>query len=250
MLEAGGRRVLVDCGFPARRTQELLEAVGTGIGEIDAVFVTHEHGDHAGGLSSVAKRRPGLEVYASEGTVRALRPTADGSIRWRVFAAGDRFSCGGLEVESFPVPHDAADPVGFLFHAEAGDLVSPRRTVAWVTDLGYAPELVRRRIREADALVLEANHDAEMLRADVKRPWSVKQRISGRHGHLSNEAAVEVLATAERPRWRHVLLTHLSRDCNSVETVLRRCACFLVPGNPFSLSVVAPGGSSPLLDLT
>jgi phosphoribosyl 1,2-cyclic phosphodiesterase len=118
-----------------------------------------------------------------------------------------------------------------------------------VTDLGYAPELIRQRIRDVDVLVLEANHDRALLQNDTKRPWSVKQRITGRHGHLSNEAARDLMASIETPAWSHVFLAHLSRDCNSIEAVRTTFAEFFQPDRGFSVSVIAPGEGAPLLEL-
>ncbi len=103
---------------------------------------------------------------------------------------------------------------------------------------------VRERIREADVLVVEANHCPQMLEADTKRPWSTKQRISGRHGHLSNAAARELLESVASPRWRHVFLTHLSRDCNSPAAVAAACGAVLT-ARACGFSVVAPGGATP-----
>jgi phosphoribosyl 1,2-cyclic phosphodiesterase len=150
-------------------------------------------------------------------------------------------------VRSFAVPHDAQDPVGFLIAHGHDDLLSPRRSLAWLTDLGHAPLNVREHIREADVLVVEANHCPDMLQADTKRPWSTKQRISGRHGHLSNTAARELLESVASPRWRHVFLTHLSRDCNSPAAVEAACGALLA-ARGCGLSVVAAGGGTPLFE--
>ena len=114
------------------------------------------------------------------------------------------------------MPHDAHDPVGFRFtHRDAGASPAPPRSLAWLTDLGHAPAHLHERLRECDVVVIEANHCPRLLQADTKRPWATKQRISGRHGHLSNEAARDLLTQVASPRWRRIYLTHLSRDCNS-----------------------------------
>jgi phosphoribosyl 1,2-cyclic phosphodiesterase len=241
-------RILVDAGFSARRLSEMLEAAGESIDTIDAIFVTHEHGDHCAGLSGL-RRRPDLPVFANRGTAEAVQRGLRHRANWHVFQTGQRFRFRSLEVESFSVPHDAIEPVGFVFSQGNGDLLSPRRSIAWVTDLGYAPELVRQRIRDVDVLVLEANHDTRLLQRDTRRPWSVKQRIAGRHGHLSNEAACELMASVEQPSWRHVCLAHLSRDCNTVEAVDEAFSCFRQPGVRFQLSVVPPDCGGPALDL-
>ncbi|RME70712.1 MAG: MBL fold metallo-hydrolase [Verrucomicrobia bacterium] len=240
--------VLIDAGFSARKIGGMLEEVGLTPDAIDAVFLTHEHSDHCAGINGLCRKRP-LKVFANRGTATVLHRKLRNRPDWQIFETGTCFEFRGLEVESFQIPHDATEPVGFIFRHGHGDLLSPRRSVAWVTDLGYAPELVRQRIRDVDILVLEANHDPALLRNDRKRPWAVKQRISGRHGHLSNEAARDLMASVERPSWRHVCLAHLSRDCNSLDAVEAAFAPFRGDGHGFELSVVAPEGFGPDLSL-
>lgn len=243
LLQTEGARVLVDAGFSARRLGELLAGIGETLARVDAIFLTHEHGDHAAGIEGL-KKFPHVRVFANSGTSRAVQGGLSHRPDWQLFETGSRFRFRDLEIETFAVPHDAADPVGFLFHCgQVDDMFSPRRSLAWLTDLGHAPQHIRERIREADVLVVEANHCPEMLKADVKRPWSVKQRISGRHGHLSNEAARELLASVANPRWQRVFLAHLSRDCNSPAAVEAALATLGLP-----LSVVAPGESTSFYD--
>jgi phosphoribosyl 1,2-cyclic phosphodiesterase len=243
LLQTENTRVLVDAGFSARRLRELLESVGESLARIDAVFLTHEHGDHAAGIDGL-KKYPHLRVFANAGTSRAVQNGLEHRPDWQIFETGARFRFRDLEIESFAVPHDAADPVGFVFHSgQPDDLFAPRRSLAWLTDLGHAPQHVRERIRETDVIVVEANHCSEMLKADLKRPWSVKQRICGRHGHLSNESARELLASVASPRWQRVFLAHLSRDCNTPAAVERAFAALHCP-----FSVVAPGSSTPFYD--
>jgi phosphoribosyl 1,2-cyclic phosphodiesterase len=247
LLQCDGCNILVDAGFSARRLGELVEAAGVSLDRIDAVFLTHEHSDHCAGLPGLC-RRPGLKVFANRGTASAIQGTLKHRPDWHVFETGTSFRFRDLEIESFAVPHDATEPVGFVFHHGEGDLLSPRRSVAWVTDLGYAPELVRQRIRHVDVLVLEANYDPQLLRNDRKRPWSVKQRITGRHGHLSNEAARDLMASVEQPGWRHVCLAHLSRDCNSLDAVRATFADYLRPEPAFALSIVPPDAGGPFFE--
>jgi phosphoribosyl 1,2-cyclic phosphodiesterase len=248
-LQTEGARVLVDAGFSARKLGELLAGIGESLERIDAVFLTHEHGDHATGIEG-CRKFPHLRVFANAATSRAVQSGLAHRPDWQLFETGARFRFRDLEVESFAVPHDAADPVGFLFHSgHDGDLFAPRRSLAWLTDLGHAPQHIRERIRDADVLVVEANHCSEMLKADARRPWSVKQRISGRHGHLSNEGARELLESVASPRWQRVFLAHLSRDCNSaaavelaLAAVRSRLAC--------QFSVVAAGGGTPFYEFS
>jgi phosphoribosyl 1,2-cyclic phosphodiesterase len=247
LLQSAGTRVLVDAGFSARKTTQLLASVGESLDRIDAIFLTHEHGDHAAIVSGL-NRHTHLKVFANAATARALQDRLDFKPDWQVFQTGARFRFRDLDVESFSVPHDAQDPVGFLFGTGAdGDLFTPRRRLAWLTDLGHCPQHIHERIREVDILVVESNHCSELLKNDTKRPWSLKQRISGRHGHLSNQSTRALLDAVASPNWRHIFLTHLSRDCNSPEAVRRAFT-----GASFAtgclLSVVEPGMSTPLHD--
>lgn len=243
LLQTEGARVLVDAGFSARKLGQLLAAAGTALEHIDAVFLTHEHGDHAAAIEGL-KKFPHIRVFANAATARAVQTGLGHRPDWQIFETGGTFRFRDLEVRSFAVPHDASEPVGFRFTTgRDDDLFTPRRSLAWVTDLGHAPQHVHEHLREADVVVIESNYCADLLQADPKRPWSLKQRISGRHGHLSNAAARELLEAVASPRWRHVFLAHLSRDCNShaaVETAFAGLRARL--GCPFS--IVAAGGGS------
>jgi len=240
-------RVLVDAGFSIRKLERLLAAAGESLGRIDAIFLTHEHSDHSAAVEGL-KKFPGIRIFANGATARAVEKALDHQPAWQTFETGSRFRFRDLEVESFPVPHDAHDPVGFRFtNGWEGDLFSPRRSMVWLTDLGHAPPNVREHIRECEVVVVEANHCPLLLKADLRRPWSLKQRISGRHGHLSNDATRELLASVASPRWRRIYLTHLSRDCNTpeaVEAALAEVRAAL--GCEFA--IVGPGESTPFYE--
>ena len=219
LIVTEGSHILLDAGFSARKLAALLASSGESIERIDAVFVTHEHGDHSSGIESL-KKYPNLKFFANSATARAIQKTLSWSPSWQIFETGRQFQYRDLDIESFSIPHDAQDPVGFRFtNGLDCDLFSPRRTLAWVTDLGHAPQSVRDRIRESDVVVVEANHCHRMLEADPKRSWTLKRRIGGRHGHLSNDRMTELLSSAASPRWRRVYLAHMSRDCNSRDAV-------------------------------
>jgi phosphoribosyl 1,2-cyclic phosphodiesterase len=246
LLSSDDTRVLVDAGFSARRLGELLAEVGESWARIDAIFLTHEHGDHAAALSGLA-RHPHIQVFANRRTAETLQRDLKHRLNWQLFETGSSFRFRDFEVRSFAVPHDAQDPVGFVIAHGHGDLLSPRHSLAWLTDLGHAPAHIREHIREAEVLVVEANHCPQMLQADTRRPWSTKQRIGGRHGHLSNTAARELLESTPGARWRHVFLTHLSRDCNSPAAVEAACGPALAAlGCGFS--VVSPGSGTAHFD--
>jgi len=249
LLVTENARVLVDAGFSARKLGTLLAAVGESLDRIDAVFLTHEHGDHAAGIEGL-KKFPHIRIYANDATARAVQASLAHRPDWQIFHTGARFLFRDLLIESFAVPHDAQEPVGFRFTSgHDGDLFAPRRSLAWLTDLGHAPQNIRECIRECEVVVVESNHCSELLKNDPNRPWSTKQRIAGRHGHLSNAAARELLAAVASPRWRRIYLTHLSRDCNSRAAVELALADVRVALGACEFSVVGPGESTPFYDL-
>jgi phosphoribosyl 1,2-cyclic phosphodiesterase len=245
LLQTEGARVLVDAGFSARKLAQLLATHGEELARIDAIFLTHEHGDHAAAIDGL-KKFPHIRVFANAATARTVQSKLSHRPDWQIFETGATFRFRDLEVRSFSVPHDAQEPVGFRFTAgQENDLFAPRRSLVWVTDLGHAPQHVHEHLREADVVVIESNYCTQLLQADNKRPWALKQRISGRHGHLSNAAACELLQAVASPRWRHVFLAHLSRDCNSLAAVQTAFATLRCP-----FSIVAPGGGTPIHDFS
>jgi phosphoribosyl 1,2-cyclic phosphodiesterase len=203
----------VDAGFSARQIVQRLESLGVRPDSLDGILVTHEHNDHVAGLNTFC-RRFNVPIYTNPLTAETLRHGPLEDFRsWNLFATGSVFSIKDIEIKSFYVPHDAVDPTAFVLTADEG-------SIGFLTDLGYAPKLALERIRDVDALVVETNHDERMLQEDIKRPWSVKQRILSRHGHLSNDAAAKLVASIAGRRLRRVVLGHLSRDCNRPELAL------------------------------
>lgn len=206
-------RLLVDAGFSARQITQRLEAIGVGPENLDGILVTHEHSDHIAGLE-IFCRRFCIPIYANPLTAETLRRGSLADFpNWNLFSTGAVFSVKDIEIQSFYVPHDAVDPTAFVFTGDEG-------SIGFLTDLGYAPKLALERIRQVHTLVVETNHDEQMLQEDSRRPWSVKQRILSRHGHLSNEAAAKLVASIAGHGLRRVVLGHLSRDCNRPELAL------------------------------
>jgi phosphoribosyl 1,2-cyclic phosphodiesterase len=207
LVRAGEASVLLDAGLSARQLAVRLEACGVEPGSLSGILLTHEHSDHAQGLP-VFCRKHRVPVYTNGATAAALR---DGGglegIAWKLFQTGSECEVGGMVFQSFSVPHDAADPVGFVLRSNGASL-------AYLTDLGFATKLVRERVRGVHTLLIETNHDERLLQEDTRRPWSVKQRILSRHGHLSNASAAEVVADLCAEGLRRAILCHLSRDCN------------------------------------
>ncbi len=201
-------RILVDGGLSARQLALRLELCGVLPNELDGVLLTHEHGDHVCGLE-VLCRKFQIPIYCNALTAEAIRYGSLGQHRnWRIFRTGASFSICDITVESFSVPHDAVEPVGYTFQAG-------RHALGYITDLGHATRLTIERLRQVQTLVIETNHDEKLLQSDPHRPWPVKQRIQSRHGHLSNAAAAAVVAQLLPGKIERVVLGHLSRDCNS-----------------------------------
>ncbi len=209
LIETGKTAILVDAGMSCRQITQRLAGVGRPLHEIAGILVTHEHSDHIRALPVLCKGHP-IPVFANRFTAEAVAHDSHGNFSWRLFETGHHFDIGDLTIESFSIPHDAQDPVGFVIH-------NCNASVGFVTDLGYATRLVADRIRSLDALVLEANHDVKMLQDNPDRPWATKQRILSRHGHLSNEDAAKLAGETVTSRLRHLVLAHLSRDCNRPE---------------------------------
>ena len=209
MLASGSTRLLVDAGLSRRETFERLASSGTDPATLTAILVTHEHSDHVAGLAAIAQKLD-IPVYVSRLTAACL-DFGDYIPKLELFQAGSSFSIGGIDVTSFTIPHDAADPVGFSFRAEGVK-------ISVATDLGYLPDSVRFQLRGSDALLLESNHDLEMLKVGPY-PWAVKQRVMGRMGHLSNEVACGFVREDLDTRTSTLILGHLSEHNNHPEIV-------------------------------
>lgn len=204
---AGHTRVLVDCGFSVAETERRLARLSLSPGDIDAILITHEHTDHAGGAAAFSRRYL-KTVWLTAGTLEALRDTTFHGTR--VFHAHERLELGDLHVQPYPVPHDAREPCQFLF--SDGD-----RRLGLLTDAGLVTPHMHRILDGCDALLLECNHDAEMLEAGPY-PDSLKRRVGGEFGHLANHQAGAMLAALDTGRLRHLVAMHLSEK-NNTETL-------------------------------
>lgn len=204
-LVATGRvKLLLDAGFSRAQTARRLLAIGESLEDVDALVISHEHTDHVKGLAGLLKSRD-IVTFIGDATYEALslKPVLK---RRECLRAGESFQLGDLKITPFPVSHDAADPLAFNLEAEGVK-------ISHVTDLGVLTRLVRRRMAGSDLLVLESNHDLEMLRLSPY-PWAVKQRIMSRHGHLSNESVGEFLEEDFDGKAGYILLAHLSENNN------------------------------------
>lgn len=212
-LEAEDTRLLIDAGLSARQIRQRMLTIGRAPENLTGILITHEHSDHVQGLTVLAAKMQ-IPVYCNRLTKEAIEAQLQVKIDFRLFNTGASFELGEVEVDTFSVPHDAYDPVGFLVRTTAGNF-------GFLTDLGHATKLAVERVRTAHVLVLEANHDVKMLQDDPRRPWSLKQRILSRHGHLSNEAAAQVAEQIVTAELRQLYLAHLSADCNRPELARR-----------------------------
>lgn len=206
VVEAGRTRVLVDCGFGLRDTVARLARLGVEPDSIDAILVTHEHQDHVGGVASFAARHD-IPVWSTFGTLTVMGDRFDGVAQVYGFDSHDAFAIGDLAVHPFPVPHDAREPVQFV-------ISDGIHRVGMLTDIGGSTPFVQACLSGCDALVLECNHDLDLL-AESTYPRSLKQRISGRFGHLHNEAAAALLAALDTRKLQHVIAAHLSQQNNT-----------------------------------
>ncbi len=216
LLETERTRLLIDAGLGKRETLARLAAVERTVEHIDGILITHEHTDHCNGLPQML----GLwkaPLYVTEPTLDALHRALPDRLQKRLrgvetIRSGQSFTIGDIEVRAFDIPHDAADPVGFTFQVNGVKLTQ-------VTDLGRITHLVRETLRGSDCLILESNHEPDMLKAGPY-PWLVKQRIMSNTGHLSNRSVGDYLADPESfdARARYLVLAHLSQENNNPDT--------------------------------
>ena len=203
--------MLVDCGLSFKELSARLAAIGEEPGKLDAVLITHEHSDHVSGLPVLLRKlQCRVPLYLSHLTAPAFT-WGDRTPQVESFQAGCRFSIGELEVDSFTIPHDAIDPVAFSFRTQGLKIAS-------VTDLGYIPESIKYHLRGTHLLILESNHDLEMLKVGPY-PWSVKQRVMGRKGHLSNDVVSDFLRDELDAATATLVLAHISENNNHPELV-------------------------------
>ena len=208
-MSTGSTRIVIDAGLSRKEMFARLTLIGEDPLKLDAILITHEHSDHVSGLLPLARalRKP---VFLTRLTAPAIdwneyRPHVE------TFQAGTSVVVGDITIDSFTIPHDAIDPVGFVVRAHGVK-------AAIVTDLGYLPDSIKWHIRGVDVLIMEANHDVEMLKVGPY-PWSVKQRVMGRRGHLSNDVVSRYITEDLDSSTSVLLLGHLSEHNNHPEIV-------------------------------
>jgi phosphoribosyl 1,2-cyclic phosphodiesterase len=212
--------VMLDCGFPIRETERRMERLGMTPAQLAGIVVTHEHQDHVGGVFKFA-RKHGVPVWLSYGTYQAVAKDTDG-VQFDFCRDGDRLAIGDLELVPYTVPHDAREPVQYV----AGD---GRVRLGVLTDAGQSTPHLVQALGGCDALMLECNHDRQML-ANSNYPPSLRKRIGGAYGHLSNDTASEILMQLDKSRLKMVVGAHLSQQNNTPE-LARAAVCAVVdPG--------------------
>ena len=219
LIRSGSTHILVDAGLSAKQLTLRMNALGIAPEQLDAILITHEHSDHAQGVDVLLRQRS-IPVFANALTREALSHKMKSTITWKVFSSGQAFQIGGFTVNSFPIPHDAAEPVGFI-------LTAGNTRLSMVSDVGHVTNLMRENLKGSDGVYIEANYDQMLLDQDTKRPWATKQRIASRHGHLSNHQTAELLADIACEKLKFVMLSHLSSDCNSPDLASQTISCAL-----------------------
>lgn len=231
-VSCGRTRVLVDVGLSRREVTKRLAAIGEEIENLSAILITHEHSDHVSGLASMAKKFR-IPIYLTHQTAPAI-DWGDAIPCIESFQAGCRFPVGDFDIASFTIPHDAIDPVGYTLCAEG-------IRVGVVTDLGYMPDSIKIHLRSMNLLLLESNHDLGMLK-DGPYPWSVKQRVMGRRGHLSNDVVATFIREDLDCTVTTLILGHLSEHNNHPE-LARQAAIKALDGRTlFTKLVIAEPG--------
>jgi phosphoribosyl 1,2-cyclic phosphodiesterase len=208
IVEVDSTRVMLDCGFGIAETETRLARLGLAADDLDAILVTHEHGDHCGGVAKFAAKHA-LPVWLTHGTRCAQSWDGFDCSSLREIAGYAAFTIGAIHLQPYPVPHDAREPAQFVFSDGASRL-------AVLTDTGTSTPHIEAMLSGCQALVLECNHDLELL---LRGPYPVtlKERIGGRYGHLDNRGAAQLLSRIDRSGLRHVIAAHLSKQNNSPE---------------------------------
>ena len=211
LVRSGQTCLMLDCGFSVKECTRRLARLGMSPGQLSGILVTHEHGDHIGGVARLA-RGFDVPVWLTHGTLRSQPKAFSGISALHEIDPHGRFSIGDIEIFPFPVPHDAAEPVQFVFGDGA-------RRLSVLTDVGSTTPHIEAMLSGCDALVLESNHDEAML-MNGDYPYSLKQRVGGRYGHLSNRESAAILANLITDRLQHLVAAHLSSKNNTPELAI------------------------------
>jgi len=231
VVEAGNTRVLVDCGFSCTEVEKRLARLGLQPSDLDAILVTHEHSDHISGVARLSRRYQ-LPVWMTAGTEAAHKGGA--VAQWCCINSHQAFCIGHFQVQPFPVPHDAREPCQFVFS-------DTRRRLGLLTDVGSLTPHLLHALDGLDALILECNHDPEML-ANGSYPAHLKRRVGGPYGHLSNQQAAEIVGKINTERLQHLVAAHISEKNNQPRLALGHLAAVIGACGPDLLAADQPAG--------
>jgi phosphoribosyl 1,2-cyclic phosphodiesterase len=234
--------LLIDAGFSRKEILARLASAGISQDIVKALLITHDHGDHVSGARVLADHL-GIPTYLNAATLKHLKKRNLVGAKTTVFNSGAPFTLNPFEVHPFSVPHDAMEPVGFTISITAAD--GGKLKIGIATDLGHVNTLVRARLADCDALLLECNHDVKLLRSS-DRALSLKRRIGGRFGHLNNIDSIQALGELVGNRTRHVCLCHLSDECNDRNLVAELAAAKLAEINRGDITLAIAEQNTPL----
>ncbi|MDN3503981.1 MAG: MBL fold metallo-hydrolase [Rhabdochlamydiaceae bacterium] len=211
-------KLLIDAGLSCRNLKSRLEEIGIDLAEIDAILITHEHSDHIRGLEKIVKDY-NIPILCNSDTAKMILDSMDERPKFKIFTTGETFVWRDLKVHPFSIQHDTVDPVAFIIETEG-------LKFGMCTDLGFITSLVKEKLRECDYLVIEANHEVDLVHAS-RRPPMYKERVLGRQGHLSNEECGKLLVEIYHDKLKQVFLAHLSEECNQPDIALTKVADIL-----------------------
>lgn len=216
-------KLLIDVGISLKRIETSLATLQVKLEEVSGILITHEHHDHIASLETLVRRYP-IPIYANSETAKVIAGQLSIRPQFKIFTTGEPFLCGDIEIHPFSIPHDTVDPVAFTFSMMGYKL-------GLCTDLGFVTSQVVARLRSCDYLIIESNHEVDLVYAS-NRPLVYKKRVLGRQGHLSNEDCKKLLEQIQHPRLKTIFLAHLSSECNTEELALKSVAHL-----PFSFEI-------------
>jgi len=221
------KKLLIDVGLSFRALSKRLGEINVDVGEINAILITHEHGDHTRGLEMLTKKLS-IPVFANSETAKAVLQGIQNRPRFKIFSTGETFEYEEIDIHPFSIQHDTLDPVAFILKAA-------NIKIGICTDLGFVTTLVKTQLKECNYLYIEANHEPSMVYA-CPRSLFYKQRVLGRQGHLSNEACALLLQEIDHLGLKHVYLAHLSSECNCPEVALKKIQKHVARDIPISIA--------------
>ena len=226
-VESDETKLLIDAGISFKSLLARLDQIDVDIREIDAILVTHEHGDHVKGIEKITEKI-GTPIFSNSETAKAILSNIRSKPKFKIFSTGEMFEFGDIEIHPFSIQHDTLDPVAFTLKFGGAK-------IGVCTDLGLVTTLVRTYLKECDYLYVEANHETSMVYS-CSRPAVYKQRVLGRQGHLSNDSCASLLREIEHSNLKHIYLAHLSAECNNEDLALKKIKHSLSNKVPISIA--------------